>query len=119
MSTAGKAIEISDDHGVVRIRIGIGCDGTPYLSLNDADGLERIVLSVDAEGDGGIAFRAASGQPVASFGVSRESGVGMEVMDVETGVWLTVGLSEGVGGVALQTPDGTQVWPKASASVDQ
>lgn len=111
MSSHDSPIEIRDKNNVIRIRIGIGCDDSPCLSLNDVDGCERILLALDSEGNGSIGFRASNGQPIASFGVSAELGTGMRMLDVEAETWLTLRLANGKGELTLDTPSGIQAWP--------
>ena len=91
-----EKIELTDDKNTVRVRIGVNAEGCPYLSLNGADGRERIVLSVDADDNGSIGFRTASGQPTLTFGVSSQS-MGLSLLDVQNDSQFSLELFEGEG----------------------
>ena len=96
MLLVDESIEIEDRNRVVRLRIGIDNKlGRPYITLHDAAGLERLVLDIDGNGNGGMSFRTAEGQPILSLGVSSDSGMGMMLLDVLSDTCLTLSIADG------------------------
>src|SRR5262249_12869977 len=53
-----RRVEIVDDSGNVRLRIGVASDGAPSVRLYDAAGIRRLELAVPTEGPGVTVFDA-------------------------------------------------------------
>lgn len=104
-------IEIADSKSVVRIRLGINDQDRPYLSFSDADGHERMMLNMDSDGNGSMAFCKGSGQPVLSLGFSYELGAGMQILDPENDIAICVDVTDGVGRVKLRSKGQERFWP--------
>ena len=106
-------IELVDRNGVVRLGAQIADDDTPWLSLNDSLGLERIVITVNREGDGSIGFRDSEGNEKVGIGVSPSLGSGMILQDATNGVLLSIRIKGNDANLLLETQDGTVIWPGA------
>jgi hypothetical protein len=112
MGLSDNKIELVDRNGVVRLRAQIADDDTPWLSLNDSLGLERIVITVNREGDGSIGFRDSEGNEKVGIGVSPSLGSGMILQDATNGVLLSIRINGNDAKLLLQTQEGTIIWPK-------
>jgi hypothetical protein len=108
-------IELVDKNKVVRIRFGVDEGNNVYFSLNDKEGRERLIFSVDAEGNGGLGFRTAQGQPTVTLCESTTLGSRMMMLDVPNEICLTLGIANGSGEIRLDTKEGAYSWPTPDA----
>ncbi len=115
MDSLNEKIELVGKDKTVRIRLGLDDNDNPYFSLNDKEGKERLILSVDDEGNGSLGFRTASGQPTVSLGVSSDLGSGMMLIDCQGETYLTFRIIDGRGQIHLDTKEGVHTWPAPSA----
>lgn len=111
MIPSDNLIELVDKNGTVRLRAQVNDDNTPWLSLNDSTGLERLVLTVNGEGDGSIGFRDPEGNEQVGIGVSSRLGSGMILQDCGQEVFLSIRIKGNEAKLVLQTHDGMQMWP--------
>jgi hypothetical protein len=112
MIEKSQNIELFDKNGVIRIRLGIyDTDNCPFLALHDEAGLEKLVLSVGPDGNGGLSFRQANGHPIMSLGVSSELGAGMSVLDFDSDIVFELHIGKGGGMIRLETKNGVFTWP--------
>ena len=112
MLLINESLAIADRDGVVRLRIGVDDKpGRPYISFHDTQGLERLMLSIDEDGNGGISFLTADGQPVLSLGVSSETGMGIMALDVPTDTCLTFSITDGRGEIRLESRQNVYLSP--------
>lgn len=67
------AIAYADEHGWMtsRMRLARETDGSVALRLRDGEGRDRIVLSVDAQGEASVQVLDAQGDPTAALGDGR------------------------------------------------
>jgi hypothetical protein len=108
------SIELVDKNGVVRLRAMINDDNTPWFSLNDSLGRERLVLTVNHEGNGSIGLRDADGNAEVSVGISSSLGSGMILQNGNNGVFLGIQMKGKDARLFLHTPKGVDVWPAES-----
>ena len=111
MSALENKIELRDENGVVRVRIGVDSENGPFLSLNGSDGRERLFLGVDKENYGTLSFRTASGQPTVGIGMSPVHGSGMLVFDAPSETVMALTIVNGKGEIRLDTKEGVFSWP--------
>ena len=111
MLIVNESIAIVDKNKTVRLRLGIDNETQdPFISLHDSDGHDRIVIRLDGE-NGGIALLTTEGQPLMTMGVSRNSRMGVTLLDVPNDTQLTVEIADGKGAVRLETTTEVYSWP--------
>ena len=111
MLIVNESIAIVDKNKTVRLRLGLDNETEePFISLHDSDGHDRLVIRLDG-GNGGIALLTTEGQPLMTMEVSRNSGMGVTLVDVPNDTRLTIEIANGKGAVQLETTTEMYSWP--------
>jgi hypothetical protein len=109
MTYLDEKYELVDHNKIVRICLGIDNTNNPYLSLFDAEGRERCILSLDGDGNGSLGFRTAKGQPTVNLGS------GIMMLDVQNEISMSIVIVNNSCHIRLDTTNGVYLWPAPDA----